>query len=117
MLVVDDMKSMRMILVKILKDLGHEISEADNGKDAIIKYLEVEPDLVTLDITMSGMDGLEVLKIIMSLNINAKIIMVSAMAEKDKIFEALQYGARDFILKPLHIKRIMKSLKKIEEKL
>ena len=114
-LVVDDMKSMRLILVNILKALGHEVFEAENGETAITKYLEVKPDLVTLDITMSGMDGLEVLRRIMIMNIDAKIIMVSAAAERDKIVRALQYGAMDFILKPIHLKRIMAALEKIEE--
>ncbi|AEG14614.1 response regulator receiver protein [Desulfofundulus kuznetsovii DSM 6115] len=112
-LVVDDAKFMRLTLGNILKKHGHEVFEAENGADAVAKYHEIQPDLVTMDITMPEMDGLEAVKRIKAVDPKAKIVMVSAMAQKDYVIEAIQSGAIDFIIKPFQEERIREVLKRL----
>ncbi|CAM3710483.1 response regulator [Mesobacillus zeae] len=100
-LIVDDAKFMRITLSNILKQAGHEIAgEADNGRIAIGLYRELKPDLVTMDITMPEMGGLEAVKAIREEFPESKIIMCSAMGHQKIIVEAIEAGAKDFIVKP-----------------
>lgn len=100
-LIIDDAAFMRMALRRILERNGFEvIADAENGEAGVHKYKEFKPDMVTLDITMPGMDGIEALKKIISLDPNAKIIMVSALGQQEHIREAILAGAKYFIVKP-----------------
>lgn len=100
-LVVDDATFMRSVLTNIFRKNGYkEVFEAVNGKDGLLKYKEIKPDLVTLDITMPEMDGLEAAREIKKHDPNAKILMCSAMGQKDFVVDAIQAGAQDFIVKP-----------------
>ncbi|EAX48538.1 response regulator receiver protein [Thermosinus carboxydivorans Nor1] len=100
-LIVDDAAFMRMVLKNILTNNGFEVAgEAENGKEAVIKYTELKPDLVTMDITMPEMDGITAVKEIKKLDPQAKIIMCSAMGQQAMVIEAIKAGASDFIVKP-----------------
>lgn len=112
-LVVDDASFMRMMLKDILSRAGHHIvGEAGNGFEAVTVYKEVKPDIVTMDITMPEMDGIEAVKQIMAYDKSAKIIMCSAMGQQTMVVDAIKAGARDFIVKPFQQERVLDSLKK-----
>ncbi len=114
-LVVDDAAFMRMQIKDKLESEGLEvIAEAENGEEAVRKYNSEKPDLVTMDITMPDMDGLEATKeIINNIDPEANIIMVSAMGQQQMVIEAIETGARDFIVKPFNDKRINEALNKV----
>lgn len=113
-LIVDDSNFMRGIIKGTLIKGGFEIcGEANNGKEAIEKYKELKPDIVTLDITMSEMDGISACEEIIKINPDAKIIMCSAMGQKILIKEAIQAGAKDFIIKPFNEDKILKTIKNV----
>lgn len=100
-LVVDDSSFMRMSITKILTNYGYNvIGEAGNGKDAIEKYKELSPDIVTLDITMPKMSGIDALKGIIAYDAGANVVMVSAMGQDRIIEEAISEGAKGFLIKP-----------------
>lgn len=112
-LVVDDAAFMRMMLKDILTKNGMEvIGEAVNGMDAIEKYRELKPDIVTMDITMPELDGIEALKKIKGEFPEAKILMCSAMGQQAMVIESIQAGAKDFIVKPFQAERVMEAIKK-----
>lgn len=113
-LIVDDAKFMRMTLSNILNKAGHEVvGEGENGKDAIRLYRELKPDLVTLDITMPEMSGLEAVKEIKKEFPSAKVIMCSAMGQQKMVVEAIEAGAKDFIVKPFDEARVVDSINRI----
>ena len=113
-LLVDDAAFMRMMLKDILTKNGYEIvGEAENGAKAVEKYGELKPDLVTMDITMPEMDGISALKNIRSIDSNAKVVMCSAMGQQSMVIEAIQAGARDFIVKPFQADRVLEAVKKV----
>ena len=110
-LVVDDAKFMRMILSNILMKAHHIIiGEAENGKQAIELYREYRPDIVTMDITMPEMGGLEAVKEIKKEFPEAKIIICSAMGQQKKVVEAIEAGAKDFIVKPFDELRVTEAI-------
>ncbi|BAM46926.1 MAG: response regulator [Amphibacillus sp.] len=113
-LITDDAAFMRMQLRNIFESLGHEIvGEAENGQVAIDLYKELMPDLVTMDITMPEMNGVEAVKGIKSFDPNATIVMCSAMGQQQMVLEAIQAGAKDFIVKPFDQERIKQAIEKI----
>ena len=113
-LIVDDAAFMRMMLKDILTKNGYEVvGEAENGAKAVEKYKEVTPDLVTMDITMPEMDGISALKNIRNIDSNAKVVMCSAMGQQAMVIEAIQAGARDFIVKPFQADRVLEAVKKV----
>jgi len=113
-LICDDAAFMRMMIKDILTKNGYEIAgEAENGKEAVEKYAELKPDLVTLDITMPEMDGLEALKGIMAEDPQAKVVMCSAMGQQAMVIEAVQNGAKDFIVKPFRAEKVIETVKRI----
>lgn len=113
-LIVDDAAFMRMMIKDVLSKNGFEISgEAENGAKAIEKYKETNPDLVIMDITMPEVDGIQAVKEIKKVNNAAKIIMCSAMGQQAMVIEAIQAGAKDFIVKPFQAERIIEAVKKV----
>lgn len=99
--VVDDSKMSRKILRNILEEAGYAVvAEATDGEEGIAAYMQYKPDILTLDITMPNMDGIEALKEIMSKDSKARVIMISAAGQQQKIIEALKIGAEKFITKP-----------------
>ncbi|MDO8879381.1 MAG: response regulator [Coriobacteriia bacterium] len=111
-LVVDDAAFMRMMIRDILAREGYVIHEAVNGRDAIEKYAEVKPDVVTMDITMPEMSGLEALRRIREYDPAARVLVVSAMGQQKMIVEALEYGAMDFLVKPFQPTKVLETVKK-----
>lgn len=113
-LVTDDTAFMRMQLRDMITELGHEVvGEAENGRVSVEKYEKLQPDLVTMDITMPEMDGLEALKTIKQNYPEAKIIMCSAMGQKKMVLDAIQAGAKDFLIKPFTKERVEEALSKL----
>ncbi|CEP69562.1 Signal transduction response regulator, receiver domain [Moorella glycerini] len=113
-LVVDDAAFMRMMIKDILLKNGYEIAgEAENGQKAVAMYQELRPDVVTMDITMPEMDGIAAVKAIKQIDPNARIIMCSAMGQQLMVMEAIQAGARDFIVKPFQQDRVLQALEKV----
>ena len=115
-LVVDDALFMRRMLSDILKKEGIEIcGEAENGKDAIQKYQQLKPDLVTMDIVMpkiDEIDGIQAVREIIKTDPQAKIIMISAMGQHSLVVEAIQAGAKDFVTKPFQPSRVIEAVKR-----
>ena len=112
-LIVDDAAFMRMMIRDILTKNGFEVcGEASDGLQAIEKFKEVQPDLITMDITMPEMDGIHALKEIKKLDPNAKVIMCSAMGQQAMVIDAIQAGAKDFIVKPFQADRVIEAIKK-----
>lgn len=112
-LVVDDAAFMRMMVKDILSKNGYDVvGEAENGLKALEKYQELKPDLTTMDITMPEMDGITAVKEIKKIDPDAKIIMCSAMGQQAMVIEAIQSGARDFIVKPFQPDRVLEAVRK-----
>lgn len=111
-LVVDDAAFMRMMIRDILAREGYVIHEAVNGRDAVEKYLEIKPDIVTMDITMPEMSGLEALRLIREQDPCARVLVVSAMGQQKMIVEALENGALDFLVKPFQPTKVLETVKK-----
>ncbi|MBD3107362.1 response regulator [Bacillus sp. AGMB 02131] len=113
-LIVDDAKFMRMTLSNIFIKAEHNIvGEAENGRQAIEMYREHQPDLVTMDITMPEMSGLEAVKEIRKEFPDAKIIMCSAMGQQKMVVEAIEAGAKDFIVKPFDELRVTDAIRRV----
>ena len=113
-LIVDDAAFMRMMIKDILTKNGYNVvGEAENGAKAFEKYNELKPDLVLMDITMPEVDGIAALKKIKGADPNALIIMCSAMGQQAMVIEAIQGGAKDFIVKPFQPDRVLEAVKKV----
>jgi len=112
-LIVDDAMFMRQSLAMLVRELGHEVvGMGGDGEEAIKLYNELKPDLVTMDITMPIMDGLEAIKRIREEHPQAKIVMVSAMGQQPIVIEAIQHGAMGFIVKPFTRETISSAISK-----
>lgn len=112
-MIVDDAAFMRMMIKDILSKNGYEVvGEAENGQKAVEKWQELRPDLTTMDITMPEMDGIAAVKEIKKLDPAAKVIMCSAMGQQAMVIEAIQSGARDFIVKPFQPDRVLEAVRK-----
>lgn len=113
-LVVDDALVMRKTLVKLLEKAGHTVvGEAADGEQAIDLYKQLQPDAVTMDITMPVMDGIEALKEIRRLDPSAKVIVISALGQKHKVFAALEEGAVGYLLKPIQEEGLLSSIQQL----
>ena len=112
-LVVDDSRTSRKILKGLLEENGHEvIAEAVNGDDGYLKYKELHPD-----ITMPVTDGIQALQLIKHENEKARVIMITAAGQKEKMIQAVKYGADEFITKPFDKEEVVKAINKIVESL
>lgn len=113
-LITDDALFMRVTLKNILTKNGYEIAgEATNGREAVQLYASTQPDLVTMDITMPEMDGISAVREIKKADPEAKIIMCTAMGQKNMVMEAVAAGARDFIVKPFQPDKVLESVQKL----
>lgn len=112
-LIVDDAAFMRMMIKDILTKNGYEVvGEAQDGAQAVEKFKELRPDLVTMDITMPEMDGITALREIKKIDSNAKVIMCSAMGQQAMVIDAIQAGAKDFVVKPFQADRVIEAINK-----
>ncbi|MCR5283785.1 MAG: response regulator [Lachnospiraceae bacterium] len=113
-LMVDDSRTSRKLLRGILEEAGHEIvGEATNGQEGVQQFQALKPELVTMDITMPVLDGVEALKMIKALDKNSKVIMVTAAGQKGKVMECIKAGADEFITKPFEAKEITSAVEKV----
>jgi two-component system chemotaxis response regulator CheY len=112
-LVVDDAAFMRKMVTDALTKGGHEVvGEAGNGNEAIARFQELKPDLMTLDITMPEKDGLAALAEIVGADPSAKVVMCSALGQESKVLEAIKLGAKDFVVKPFQPARVIEAVDK-----
>lgn len=112
-MIVDDLAFIKLLLKDLIEKAGFRVvGEASDGEEAIDMYQEKKPDLMLLDITMPKMDGITALKKILALDPDAKIIMCSALGQQRLIVQAIQLGAKDFIVKPFRPERVISSIKK-----
>lgn len=113
-MIVDDSRTSRKILREILERNGHSVvAEAVNGEDGYLKYKELNPDIVTMDITMPHMDGVECLSLIKKVNPAAKVLMITAAGQKEKMLESIKRGAEEFIVKPFNEAEILAALERL----
>lgn len=114
-LIVDDAAFMRMMIKDILEKNGYDVvAEANNGIKAVEMYKREKPDIVTMDITMPDMDGIEAVKAIREFDPKAKIIMCSAMGQQSMVMDAIRAGAKDFVVKPFQPDRVLEAISKIK---
>ncbi len=113
-LIVDDASVVRLLIKKVLKEADFDIvGEAVNGVDALAKYKELKPDIVTMDITMPEADGIQATKDIIAFDANAKIVMLSGIDQKDMLWKAIKAGASSYIVKPFENDRILSTLNEV----
>ncbi|MBU5428597.1 response regulator [Kineothrix sp. MSJ-39] len=113
-LIVDDSRTSRKMLRNILESNGHEIiDEAVNGQEGVQKFQALKPDVVTLDITMPIVDGVEALKMIKALDPESKVVMVTAAGQKNKMIECIKAGANEFLTKPFEQQEIVDVINKM----
>ena len=112
-LIIDDSRTSRKIMRNLLPENGYDVVEAENGADGVEKYKTEQPKLVTMDITMPVMDGLEALRQIREYDGKANVIMVTAAGQESKVMEAVKLGAAEFITKPLEKDKILETVGKI----
>jgi two-component system, chemotaxis family, chemotaxis protein CheY len=113
-LIVDDLSFIKLLIRDTLEKTGFDVvGEASNGLEAIELYKKLHPDVVLMDITMPRMDGIQALQEIIKVDKNAKVIMCSALGQQKLIIQSIQYGAKDFIVKPFKQERIVGAIKKV----
>ena len=112
-LVVDDAAFMRKVLTDALRAGGHEVvGEAGDGDAALAAYRELQPDLMTLDITMPEKDGLATLRELIELDPAARVVICSALGQETKVLETIKAGAKDFVVKPFQPDRVLSAIDK-----
>src|SRR6201990_938686 len=112
-LVVDDAALMRRMVIDVLQNGGHEVvGEAANGIEAVQRFQELRPDVMTLDITMPEKDGLAALREIIAVDPGAKVVMCSALGQEAKVLESIKLGAKDFVTKPFQADRVLSAIEK-----
>jgi len=113
-LICDDAVFMRTMISDILEESGYEIvGQAETGVQAIERYKSLRPDLVTMDIVMPDMGGIDAVREITSFDANAKILMCSAMGQQALVVEAIQAGAKDFVVKPFQPSRVLEAVQRV----
>ncbi len=113
-LVCDDAIFMRTMISDILSGAGYEVvGEAESGLQAIQRYRDLKPDLVTMDIVMPDMGGIDAVREIVKEDPNAKILMCSAMGQQALVVEAVQAGAKDFVVKPFQPSRVLEAVQRV----
>ena len=113
-LVCDDAIFMRTMISDILSGAGYEVvGEAETGVQAIERYRDLKPDLVTMDIVMPDMGGIDAVREIVKLDPGAKVLMCSAMGQQALVVEAIQAGAKDFVVKPFQPSRVLEAVQRV----
>ncbi|RME89322.1 MAG: response regulator [Candidatus Hydrogenedentota bacterium] len=113
-MIVDDLAFIKVVQRDILEKHGHEVvADASNGQEAIENYVQTKPDIVLMDITMPEVNGLEALQKILEIDPNANVVMCSALGQQNLIVEAIEKGAKDFIVKPFTPERLLAVIDKI----
>lgn len=112
-MIVDDASIMRLRLREILEAEFKIVAEAENGQQALKLFKENRPDFVTLDITMPKLNGIEALKDLLECDPGAKVVIVSAVGQKQIVFDAITMGAKDFVIKPFEADRVLKSVRRL----
>ncbi len=113
-LICDDALFMRTMLAEILEQSGFEVvGQAQTGAEAVARYRELQPDLVTMDIIMPDMGGIDAVREIMKEFPDARILMCSAMGQQALVIEAIQAGARDFVVKPFQPSRVLEAVQRV----
>jgi len=113
-LVCDDAIFMRTMISDILSQAGYDVvGEAETGMEAVEKYKQLKPDLVTMDIVMPDLGGIEAVREIMKFDSAARILMCSAMGQQALVVEAIQAGARDFVVKPFQPSRVLEAVQRV----
>ncbi|CAG0944051.1 Chemotaxis protein CheY [Candidatus Brocadiaceae bacterium] len=113
-LIVDDAKVIRMLIKRLLTQHGYQVAgEAGNGREAFEKYKELRPDAVTMDIIMPEVDGIQGLKDILAFDKQAKVIIISAIDQRDSLTDAIRNGATDYVVKPFEDDRMISTLNNI----
>ena len=113
-LICDDAIFMRTVLGDILREAGFDVvGEAETGTESVAKYRELQPDLVTMDIVMPDMGGIDAVREIIKEHPKARIVMCSAMGQQALVVEAIQAGARDFIVKPFQPARVLEAVQRV----
>jgi two-component system chemotaxis response regulator CheY len=116
-LVADDASFMRQMIREIVEDEGHEVvGEASDGVEAVEEFRRLHPDVVTMDIVMPKRSGIDAVKGILELDPSACVVMCSALGQETLVAEALQAGARDFIVKPFKPDGVLATIQKVLEK-
>ncbi len=113
--IVDDAVFMRTIIRKMIEQVEEYkvLGEASNGRDAIEAAAKFQPDIMTLDITMPELDGIQAVPEIMKVSPKTRIIMVSAMGQQSMVIEAIKMGAKDFVIKPFEKSRVYQAIKNV----
>lgn len=113
--IVDDAVFMRTIIRKMIEQVDEYkvLGEASNGRDAIEAAAKYQPDIMTLDITMPELDGIQAVPEILKVSPNTRIIMVSAMGQQSMVIEAIKMGAKDFVIKPFEKSRVYQAIKNV----
>jgi two-component system chemotaxis response regulator CheY len=113
-LICDDAIFMRTMIGDILRQAGFQVvGEAENGQQAVDQYRTLRPDLVTMDIVMPEMGGIDAVREIIREDPQAKILMCSAMGQQALVIEAIQAGARDFVVKPFQPSRVLEAVQRV----
>ncbi|MDZ4674348.1 MAG: response regulator [Gemmatimonadota bacterium] len=113
-LVCDDAIFMRTMIADILTQAGYKVvGEAESGVEAVRRYQELKPDLVTMDIVMPEMGGIDAVREIVKMYPDAKILMCSAMGQQALVVEAIQAGAKDFVVKPFQPARVLEAVQRL----
>lgn len=116
-LIVDDSRTSRKLMRNLLEEGGHEVvGEAKDGEEGYLLYKELKPDLVTMDITMPKMDGIESLSLIRKSDEHAKVMMITAAGQQEKMLAAIKRGASEFITKPFEAEIVLKSIAEVLNK-
>jgi two-component system chemotaxis response regulator CheY len=112
-LVVDDAAFMRKLVSDVLTEGGHEVvGQAGTGFEAVERYLELRPDVTTMDITMPEKDGIAALREIIASDPEARVVMCSALGQDSKVMESIKLGAKDFVVKPFEPDRVLGAIEK-----
>ncbi len=113
-LICDDARFMRLMLSRIISKMGHEVvGEASNGEEAVKLYQTLRPDIITLDVVMPKMDGLNALRRILALDPEAKVLMVTAIGNQTMVLNAMRLGAREYVVKPFRIGEVVRAVNKL----
>jgi len=113
-LIVDDSAFMRKVVKDMLKESGYEnVHEAANGLQAVEQAAIIKPDIITMDITMPDMDGIQAIKEVLKVSPNSKIIMCSALGQKNMVLEAIRSGAKEYVIKPFEKSRLMEAIERV----